>query len=74
MKTLLALLLIPSLALAQLTQFRVRETAGLRRFSFPVRVSLKAAAGPLQLLENGKPVPAQFSPLGDGTEERNSLR
>ena len=60
------LLLIPALAQPQVATFRVRETAGLRRFSFPVRASVKADAGPLQLLENGKAVPAQFTPLGDG--------
>ena len=67
MKSLLALLLIPALAPAQIAKFRVRETAGLRRFSFPVRASMKADTGLLQLRENGKTVPAQFSPLGDGT-------
>src|SRR3981189_2118910 len=66
MKTLLALLLVPALGPAQVATFRVRETAGLRRFSFPVRASMKADSGPLRLLENGKPIPAQFSPLGDG--------
>jgi hypothetical protein len=67
MKTLFMLLLIPALAPAQVAKFRVRETAGLRRFSFPVRASIKEDAGALHLLENGKAVPAQFSPLGDGT-------
>src|SRR6266542_6667490 len=66
-KRLLALLLIPALAPAQIARFRVRETAGLRRFSFPVRASMEANAGALQLRENGKAVPAQFSLLGDGT-------
>jgi len=69
MRVLLALLLIPALAPAQIARFRVRETAGLRRFSFPVRASMKAEAGALQLLENGKTVPAQFSSLGDGTTD-----
>jgi hypothetical protein len=62
----LMLLLIPALASPQIAKFRVRETAGLRRFGFPVRASLKAQAAPLRLLENGKAIPAQFSPLGDG--------
>jgi hypothetical protein len=45
MKTLLlALLLIPAVAPAQIAKSRVRETAGLRRFSFPVRVSWKRPA------------------------------
>src|SRR6185295_6004473 len=66
-KVLLALLLIPALAPAQIAKFRVRETGGLRRFSFPVRASMKLDTGAAQLLENGKAVPAQFSPLADAT-------
>src|SRR5262249_12116006 len=65
-KTLMALWLIPALAPAQLAIFRVRETAGLRRFSFPVRASMEADGSALHLSESGKAVPAQFSPLGDG--------
>jgi hypothetical protein len=63
-----ALLLIATLAPAQELRFRVRETAGLRRFSFPVRASApgQAIRLPAQLLENGKPVPAQFTPLPGG--------
>jgi hypothetical protein len=55
-------------ASAQGAGFRVRETAGLRRFSFPVRASWMGQAVPLraQLLENDKPVPAQFTSLGAG--------
>jgi hypothetical protein len=64
----LALLLIPALAPAQVAKFRVRETAGLRRFGYPVRASFKGDAVPLQLLENGKPIPAQFTAL-DGQME-----
>jgi hypothetical protein len=66
MRILLVFLLTAVLAPAQIARFTVRETAGLRRFSFPVRVSIKAAAIPLQLLDSGKPVPAQFTPMGDG--------
>src|SRR5882762_9329651 len=57
---------------AQGARFRARETAGLRRFSFPVRASWvgqavgQAVRLPAQLLENDKPVPAQFTALGDG--------
>src|SRR6266487_2441135 len=53
---------------AQSARFHVRETAGLRRFSFPVRASFVGQAGslPALLLENDKPVPAQFTPLGEG--------
>jgi hypothetical protein len=64
----LALLLIPALAPAQVAKFRVRETAGFRRFGYPVRASFKADAGSLRLLENGKPIPAQFTAL-DGHME-----
>jgi hypothetical protein len=65
---LLVFLLVPHLAPAQIAKFRVRETAGYRRFGYPVRASFKSDAGPLQLLENGKPIPAQFTAL-DGHEE-----
>src|SRR5262245_20359247 len=53
---------------AQGARFRVRETAGLRRFSFPVRAAWVGQAGslPARLLENDKPVQAQFTPHGDG--------
>jgi hypothetical protein len=67
-RALLAVALIPFLASAQVAKFRVRETAGLRRFSFPVRASFPEAAGPLQLLENGKAIPAQFTALDGRTE------
>jgi hypothetical protein len=62
-RLLLALALIPALATAQVAKFRVRETAGLRRFGYPVRASLRSDAGPLQLLENGKQIPAQFTAI-----------
>ena len=61
----LAFLLIAAAAHAQVARFRVRETAGLRRFSFPVRASIPPNAAPLRLLENGKPIPAQFSAAGE---------
>ena len=38
---------------------RVSETAGIRRFSYPVTVKTPWMGGG-RLLENGKPVPAQF--------------
>lgn len=66
---LLALLLLPALLSAQVAKFRVRETAGLRRFNIPVRTSIRTAATQLTLHENGKPIPAQFTPRGDGTVE-----
>jgi hypothetical protein len=48
----------------------VRETAGIRRFGYPVKAVLSLAeqqkdVSHLRLLENGKPVVAQFMPLGD---------
>jgi hypothetical protein len=63
-----ALLLIPTLAPAQVAKFRLRETAGLRRFSYPVRASFNSDAAPLRLVENGKPIPAQFTALDGRTE------
>ena len=59
----LALALIPALAPAQVARFRVRETAGIRRFSYPVRAAMPPNAASLQLLENGKRIPAQFTPV-----------
>src|SRR5260370_15542325 len=67
-RALLAVALIPAFAPAQIAKFRVRETAGLRRFSFPVRASFAECGGPLQLLENGKSIPAQFTALDGRTE------
>ena len=66
---LLAFLLIPALLPAQVAKFRVRESAGLRRFNIPVRTSIRTDVSPLALHENGKPIPAQFTPRGDGTVE-----
>ena len=41
--------------------FRLRETAGLRRFGYPVQIILPLLAGPGYRLESGgKPVAAQF--------------
>lgn len=53
---------------AQIAQFRVRETAGLRRFSYPARARIAANSASLRLLENGKPVPAQFTAVDGGIE------
>ncbi len=49
----------------------VRETAGIRRFGYPVSAVLSLPdpvkdAAHFRLLENGKPVAAQFQPSGDG--------
>src|SRR6266849_947531 len=66
---LLVFLLIPALLSAQVAKFRVRESAGLRRFNIPVRTSIRTDASPLALHENGRPIPAQFTPRGDGTIE-----
>ena len=54
---------------AQTKTLQVRETAGLRRFSYPVRTRFLTGGSPLRLYENGKPVPAQFTPVGDGDME-----
>src|SRR5262249_13888060 len=46
--------------------FVVAETAGLRRFSYPVHTFLPDVApaeGGFRLLRNGRPVPAQFRPV-----------
>jgi hypothetical protein len=67
-RAILALALIPALAPAQIAKFRVRETAGLRRFSYPVRTTIPPNAASLQLLENSKVIPAQFTPV-DGAIE-----
>src|SRR5262249_43022777 len=64
----LALLLIAAAAPAQVARFRVRETAGLRRFGYPVRASIPPNAAPMRLLENGKPIPAQFSAGDNGLD------
>jgi hypothetical protein len=56
---------------APVGKFRVHETAGMRRFGYPVRAAFPAAksASSLRLLENGKLIPAQFTPLEDGRVE-----
>ena len=52
-------------------EFRLRENAGLRRFSYPVRAGFSSdrPAASLRLLENGSPVPAQFTSSGAGRVE-----
>ncbi|HSB13103.1 MAG TPA: hypothetical protein VLE22_01510 [Bryobacteraceae bacterium] len=64
-------LLIPAALCAQVAEFRVRETAGLRRFGYPVRARFhcEKPAAALRLLDDGKTVPAQFTPIGDGALE-----
>ncbi len=65
---------LPSLATAapapaaEPLRFLLRETAGLRRFGYPVRVEFPANGRDpkrLQLRWLGKPVPAQFRPVPD---------
>src|SRR5712692_455933 len=43
-------------------RLRVTETAGIRRFGYPVTIALPSSLGgrSLQLLESGKPVAGQF--------------
>ena len=50
-------------AAAQVASFRVREDYGLRRFGYPVRAGFASMEDPaaLRLLEEGKPVAAQFT-------------
>jgi hypothetical protein len=64
-------LLLPAALCAQVAEFRVRETAGLRRFGYPVRARFHSPkpATSLRLLDEGKAVPAQFTPLGDRVVE-----
>lgn len=65
----LLLLFLPALLPGQVAKFRVRESAGLRRFSFPTRASFRGEKTSLRLLDEGKPVPAQFTALGNGVIE-----
>ncbi len=57
--------------MSQVAEFRIRETAGLRRFGYPVRARFQATvpAPLLRLLEEDKPVPAQFTALAGGAIE-----
>ena len=66
-----AALLLPAILSAQIAQFRLRETAGLRRFSYPVRASFATTHSPddLRLLDQDKPVPAQFTQREAGVVE-----
>jgi len=66
---LVAVLLIPLLAPAQVAKFRVRESAGLRRFNFPVRTTIRASDTSLALFENDKQIPAQFTAKAAGSVE-----
>jgi hypothetical protein len=57
-------------AAVQQLRITVRETAGIRRFGYPVSTVLTLpqpapAASRFRLLEDGKPVRAQFLPQGD---------
>ncbi|MGH9675313.1 MAG: hypothetical protein ACRD44_19250 [Bryobacteraceae bacterium] len=54
-----------------IARFRLREAAGLRRFSYPVRTAFSstAPAASMRLLEEGKPVPAQFTQRDGGLVE-----
>jgi hypothetical protein len=70
-----ALLIAASAAVAaEPVKIIVKETAGIRRFGYPVRavVSLTEALAPgagLRLSLDGKPVPAQFAVRGNGVVE-----
>src|SRR5579884_649245 len=74
-----ALFLLPATAAAdeapangRLT-LTVRETAGIRRFGYPVGIELQLGrpvrdADRFRLLENGRPIAAQFRPVREGRE------
>jgi hypothetical protein len=64
-------LLLPALLAAQIASIEVADTAGLRRFGYPVRARIRTSipAGSLQLLADGKPVDAQFTPMDGGETE-----
>ncbi len=55
--------LLPVFASAQAVEFRVRESHGIRRFNYPIQASFVSdrPAASLRLVENGKPIPAQFT-------------
>ena len=57
--------------LGQVAEFRVRDTAGLRRFGYPVRARFQSggSTASLRLLESGKPVQAQFTSFDGGYTE-----
>jgi hypothetical protein len=50
----------PSRARPSRRSLRVSETAGLRRYGYPVHVALPPDEGPYRLIRDGRPVPAQF--------------
>jgi len=57
------LLLIPTLLVAQVARIEVAETAGLRRFGYPVRARIKTSypSRSLHLVSDGKTIAAQFT-------------
>ena len=59
------LLLIPTLLAAQVARIEVAETAGLRRFGYPVRARIKTSfsSRPLHLVSDGKTIAAQFTTI-----------
>ena len=70
MRLLLWPLVFASVALAEPISFQVSETAGLRRFGYPVTASLACAEGTLTTIglarlvdADGKEVPAQFTAM-----------
>jgi hypothetical protein len=66
-----ALFLLPALLAAQVATIEVADTAGLRRFGYPVRARVKTSVAPesLRLIVGGKAVDAQFTPMGGGEIE-----
>jgi hypothetical protein len=58
-----AAILLAPVCIAQVAEFKVRESAGIRRFNYPIRASFagERPAASLRLVEEGKPIPAQFT-------------
>jgi hypothetical protein len=71
MRTAVLMLAAPLLLPCAGLRFRVQETAGLRRFSYPVRARFKTElpANSLRLAADGRSVPAQFTKLASGEVE-----
>lgn len=66
-----ALVLASTLMAAQIASIEVAETAGLRRFGYPVRARITTPLSPatLMLTVDGKSVPSQFTRMDERTVE-----
>ena len=65
------LLLVPTLVTAQVARIEIAETAGLRRFGYPVRARINTPlpADGLRLAAGYKPIAAQFTRMDQGAVE-----